>query len=110
MSALVAGTQQDVRALASDLDAGLDAAATAVEANGRLRRTRRRGIYRRGDRYVVPYFDEVGIEHENAFETFAAARAFRDTRRYDEKGQIEFPGGAPHEFGDPSAGGGGSNP
>jgi hypothetical protein len=44
----------------------------------------------------VPYFDEVGIEYENVFETLAAARAFRDTRRYDEKREVDLVG-APHD-------------
>jgi class 3 adenylate cyclase len=94
----VADVRRDVRALASELDRALGAAAAAVKATGRLRRTSRRGIYRRGDRYVVPYIDEVGIEHEYESETLAAARAFRDARRHDEKRKIAFPGGpAPHD-------------
>jgi class 3 adenylate cyclase len=105
---LLADVRRDVRALTSELDRALEAASVAVKAAGRLRRTRRRGIYRLGDRYVVPSFDEVGIEHEDEFDTVAAARAFRDARRHAEKRQIEYPG-APHDFGDPSgAGGGGS--
>jgi class 3 adenylate cyclase len=88
--ALLAAMRRDVRGLTSDLDRALEAASGAVKAAGKLRRTRRRGIYRMGDRYVVPYFDEVGIEHESEFETIAAARAFRDARKVDEKGRIDF--------------------
>ena len=90
LSTLVGEARGDVRALAAELDRGLESAAAAVEARGTLTRTRCRGVYRRGDRYVVPYFDEVGIEHENAFETLAAARAFRDARRVDDKGTTDF--------------------
>jgi class 3 adenylate cyclase len=90
--------RRDVRVLTSDLDRSLEAASAAVKAAGRLRRTRRRGIYRRAERYVVPYFDEVGLEHEQEFDKLAAARAFRDARLEDEKRKIDFPGGpAPHD-------------
>jgi Adenylate and Guanylate cyclase catalytic domain len=108
--ALLAEARRSVRPLAEDLDRGLAAATAAVEPRGRLRRTRRRGIYRRGDRYVVAYFDEVGVEHEHEFESLAAARAFRDARRLDEERKIDFPGGpAPHDsaYDKPVGGGGG---
>jgi class 3 adenylate cyclase len=82
----LADVRRDVRALTSDLDRALEATSAAVKAAGRLRRTRHRGIYRLGNRYVVQYFDEVGIEHEHAFDTIAAARTFRDARREDEAG------------------------
>jgi hypothetical protein len=96
--ALVETTARDVRALAADLDRALGAARTAVKAQGRLRRTRHRGISRRGERFVVPYFDEVGLEHEKEFDTLPAARAFRTARWEDEKRKVDFPGGpAPHD-------------
>lgn len=95
---LVDSTGRDVRALASDLDAALGAARSAVKAGGRRRRTRRRGIFRRGDRYVVPYYDEVGLEHEKELDTLAAAREFREARREAESRKVAFPGGhAPHD-------------
>jgi class 3 adenylate cyclase len=97
-AALVAKARRSVRALASDLDGALAAARAAVKAEGQLRRTRHRGIFRRGEHYVVPYFDEVGLEHEKEFKTIAMARAFRDARREDEKRKVDFPGGpAPHD-------------
>jgi class 3 adenylate cyclase len=89
MSELVESARRNLRALVGELDPALEVARAAVQATGRLRRTPRRGIYRRGDRYVVPYIDEVGIEHENQFETMAAARAFRDVRRMDEQGTAD---------------------
>ena len=95
---LVEDTARSVRALASDLDQALDAARDAVKADGRLRRTRHRGVFRRGEHFVVPYFDEVGLEQEKEFDSLAAARSFRNARREDESGKVDFPGGqAPHD-------------
>jgi class 3 adenylate cyclase len=95
---LVQSTARSIRSVTSDLDQALEATRAAVRAEGRLRRTRHRGIYRRAEHYVVPYFDEVGLEHERDFDTLSAARVFRDARREDEKRKIDFPGGpAPHD-------------
>jgi hypothetical protein len=53
-----------VRAQAADLD---DALAETRSQIGlmelKLRRTRLRGVFRHGARYIVPYYDEVGLAH-----------------------------------------------
>ena len=64
----------------------------------KLRRTRFRGVFQCGERYVVPYYDEVGVEHRKEFHTREEARSFRWTVRFAEKQQSEytrFPDGAP---------------
>lgn len=94
----LADVRREVRALTSELDRTLEAARAAVKAEGPLRRTRHRGIYRRAEHYVVPYFDEVGLEREQDFDTLAGARGFRDARRDDQRGKVDFPGApAPHD-------------
>jgi class 3 adenylate cyclase len=42
----------------------------------RLRRTRRRGVFRQGLLYVVPYVDELGVQRRRPFDEAADARAF----------------------------------
>ena len=55
----------------------------------RLTRTRHRGVYRLGERYVVVTFDEVGGERRVAFETVREARDFRTGLVAAEKTQRE---------------------
>lgn len=61
--------------------------------SGKLRRTRHRGVYRLGERYVVPWFDTVGIEHREVFPTPGEAGSFARTVRLREKSQTDFTGG-----------------
>ena len=58
----------------------------------KLRRTRFRGVFRHGERYVVPYHDEVGVEHRKEFETRKEARSFRWTVRFAQKQKSEYTG------------------
>jgi class 3 adenylate cyclase len=82
-----------VRAQAADLEGAL---ATARSQLGlmdlRLRRTRSRGVFRHGERYVVPYYDEVGVEHRKEFQTRGEARSFQWAVRFAQKQRREYAG------------------
>ena len=58
----------------------------------KLRRTRFQGVFRGGDRDVVPYHDEVGVEHRKEFQTPQEARSFRWTTRFAHKQKGEYSG------------------
>jgi hypothetical protein len=60
----------------------------------KLRRTRYRGVFRHGERYIVPYSDEVGVEHRKEFQTRDEARSFRWSVRFAQKntGRSEYTG------------------
>ena len=59
-----------VRAQAADLDDSLAEARTQLGLMElKLSRTRFRGVYRFAERYVVPYYDELGVEHRKEFQT-----------------------------------------
>jgi class 3 adenylate cyclase len=82
-----------VRAQAADLDDALAAARGQLGLMElKLRRTRFRGVFRHGDRYVVPYYDEVGVEHRKEFQTRKEARSFRWTVRFAQKQKSEYSG------------------
>jgi class 3 adenylate cyclase len=57
----------------------------------RLKRTRARGVYRSGERYVVLYADTVGSERIRDFETLHEARDFRDAIRLSQMTQYTGP-------------------
>ncbi len=58
----------------------------------KLRRTRRRGVYRSGRLYAVRYFDDLGTERQREFATLKEARDFRWTLRVKEKAQADYTG------------------
>ena len=82
-----------VRAQTADLEGAI---ATARSQLGlmdlKLRQTRFRGVFRHGERYVVPYYDEVGVEHRKEFQTREEARSFRWTVRFAQKQKREYAG------------------
>jgi class 3 adenylate cyclase len=55
-----------------------------------LKRTMHRGIFRSGNRYVVPFFDEVGIEERREFASLAEARVFRRSLRLEDQPEEEW--------------------
>jgi class 3 adenylate cyclase len=85
----------ELRDAASELSArlhehteALDGLAAELQAAigwsaARLRRTLGRGVYRSGDRFVVPFYDEVGVEHIAEFDAFSSAREFRRRLRLE---------------------------
>jgi class 3 adenylate cyclase len=67
-----------VDALGATLGRALEQARTDLDVRAlRLRRTRVRGVYRLGDRFVVTSFDELGGERRDEFSSLAEARTFR---------------------------------
>jgi class 3 adenylate cyclase len=70
------------------LDAALENARRRLDfVSARLRRTRHSGVYRMGEQFVVPYFDEVGIERREAFDSLPDAIAFARGRRIAARGE-----------------------
>jgi class 3 adenylate cyclase len=53
----------------------------------RLNRTRHRGIYRSGRRYIVPFIDSVGADRTRDFETLEEAANFKAAVRIADKAQ-----------------------
>jgi class 3 adenylate cyclase len=89
----IGALRESVRALSRQLDAALSRVRTdSTPTMARLRRTRFRGIYRHGNRFVVPYWDETGVERRRAFEVSHEARDFRRNIRRAEKAQVEHRG------------------
>jgi hypothetical protein len=65
-----------VRAQSADLEGSLAEVRSQLGLMDlKLRRTRFRGVFRSGERYVVPYYDEVGVEHRKEFPTREEARS-----------------------------------
>lgn len=82
-----------VRAQSADLEGTLAAARNQLGLMDlKLRGTRFRGVFRHGDRYVVPYYDEVGVEHRKEFPTREEARSFHWTVRFAQKQKGEYTG------------------
>ncbi len=95
-----------IAAATAELDDALTRAASAVDPlSFRLRRTRRRGVYSSGRKYVVPFVDDLGRERRSEFETLAEAHHFRAGLRIAAKAQQEFI--PPFDKGQYGAGGGG---
>ena len=64
------------------VDQALAAAARALDPlSFKLQRTRYRGVYRSGARYIVPYTDEHGRDRPRDFDTLGEAHAFKRALR-----------------------------
>jgi class 3 adenylate cyclase len=91
-AAAVISSRDRIAAGAAKLD---DAVTHAVAAVGPLafkrRRTRCRGVYRSGGRFVVPYIDAIGADRMRDFETLGQARDFRDAIRLSQKSPYTGP-------------------
>jgi class 3 adenylate cyclase len=82
------------RAAETELQSRLAKAREALGDEGIvLKHTRHRGVFRAGNRYVVPFFDELGIEQRRTFGSLGEAHAFKRTLRLED---------APAEFTDSS--------
>jgi class 3 adenylate cyclase len=76
--------RRDVDTLSTRLSAALDDGIQQVGyAAERLRRTRRRGIFRQGEVWVVRHYDTLGVEHLARFHALRDARAFRKSSQVD---------------------------
>ena len=111
LAGLVEAARAPVRELTAELDQRFSEARAAVGTETvKLRRTRHRGVYRRGERYVVPHVDADGVERRREFETAKEARAYRTALRIERKREDDYEGGshAPHDSAyDKPVGGGG---
>jgi class 3 adenylate cyclase len=85
LNALEALHQRVATATAALDDTSTRAAAVLSPASFKLKRTRHRGIFGSGGRYLVPYRDDAGTEQVGDFGTLAEAKAFRPQARAAEK-------------------------
>jgi len=82
-----------VRAESADLEGSLAAARSQLDLmDMKLRRTRYRGVFRHGERFIVPYYDEVGVEYRKEFQTRDEARSFRWSVRFAQKNKSGYTG------------------
>jgi hypothetical protein len=80
-----------VRGTNQDLIAAFEEARRVFGSLGaRLRRTRKRGVFRIGEEFVVPYVDEVGVDRLRRFESLAEAVAFRRGLRISRRREAMF--------------------
>ena len=74
--------RDQLTAATHELDQALAAAARALDPlSFKFSRTRYRGVYRSGPRYIVPYTDEHGRDRPRDFDTLAQAHQFRRALR-----------------------------
>jgi hypothetical protein len=82
-----------VRAESADLEGLLAAARGQLDLMDlKLSRTRYRGVFRHGERYIVPHYDEVGVQHRKEFQTRDEARSFRWSVRFAQNNKGEYTG------------------
>ena len=88
-SAQVASLRGRVTRATAELDDAVIKAAGALDPMSfRLGRTRRRGVYRSGRKYVVPFVDDLGGERLREFDTLTEAHNFKVGLRIAEKAQV----------------------
>jgi hypothetical protein len=74
----------------AQLDEALVQASSALDPlSFKLQRTRHRGVYRSGRKYVVPFVDTTGIDRRREFATVGEACDFREAIRRTEKAKRE---------------------
>jgi hypothetical protein len=96
----ITATRDGVAEATEALDAAVTRAAAALDPlSFKLTRTRHRGIYRSGERYLVPFVDDLGADRSRDFDSLSDARAFRATVRIAEDAK---PGYEPRWHGDAS--------
>ena len=82
---------RDVRRTNQDLIAAFEEARRVLGSLGaRLRRTRKRGVFRIGEEFVVPHVDELGVDRLRRFESLAEAVAFRRGLRISRRREAMF--------------------
>ena len=80
----IASLRERIVAATAELEEALAQATRMLDpVSFKLQRTRHRGVYRSGSKYVVPFVDSVGIDRQREFSTRAEARAFRETIQHD---------------------------
>ena len=89
----IASLRERVVAATAELEEALAQSTRMLDPSSfKLQRTRHRGVYRSGSKYVVPYVDSVGIDRQREFLTRAEARAFRET--IQDPGEFRASGGS----------------
>jgi hypothetical protein len=87
----ITATRDGVAEATEALDAAVTRAAAALDPlSFKLTRTRHRGIYRSGERYLVPFVDDLGADRSRDFDSLSDARAFRATVRIAEGRQARI--------------------
>ena len=87
--------REQIAALTDQLDkAFADASRIFDPLTFKRRRTRYRGVFYSGSRYVVPFYDESGREQQRTFETARAARDFRLLIQVADNARSEYTGWA----------------
>lgn len=82
-----------IQAADAQLSRALEQARREIpETSAPLRRTTHRGVYRQGNAFVVPTYDEVGVEHRRLFPTARAAAAFARSERIRRNSQTDYTG------------------
>lgn len=80
--------REHVAGTTAELDDAVSHAAAALDRLCfKLDRTRYRGVYQYGGRYIVPYVDDLGADRERDFETLSGARDFQASVRIAQKAQ-----------------------
>jgi class 3 adenylate cyclase len=78
----IVSLRERVAAATANLDEAFAQAAKTVDPlSFKVRRTRHRGVYRSGRKYVVPFVDTVGVDRRREFSSRAEACDFRDAIR-----------------------------
>lgn len=86
----VQGLRARLQATERELTSTLDKVRGVLGKHGiALKRTRHRGVFRVGSRYVVPFLDEVGIEQRPEFSSLEEASLFRRMVRLIDRGREE---------------------
>jgi class 3 adenylate cyclase len=88
----IAALRERVVAATAELDEALaQATRTLGSLSFKLRRTRHRGVYRSGRKYVVPFVDTVGNARRREFSTRAEACQFREAIKRVEDAKHDIP-------------------
>jgi len=91
-AAALSSSRQSIVLGTSRLDDAVTRAAAVVGPLAfKRRRTRCRGVYCSGGRYVVPFIDNIGADRMRDFETLGQARDFRDAIRLSQKSVYKGP-------------------
>jgi hypothetical protein len=100
--------RDQLTAATDELDQALAAAARALDPlSFKLSRTRYRGVYRSGSRFIVPYTDEHGRDRPRDFDTLAQAHQFKRALRIAHRARSEVASGSMTGGWDNTLGGGG---
>jgi class 3 adenylate cyclase len=88
----IASLRERVAAATAELDEALAQAASALDPlTFKLQRTRHRGVYRSGRKFIVPFVDTVGVDRRREFSTLAEAHDFKQAIRHADNALSQAP-------------------